>query len=163
MKTLYLIRHAKSSWANSVISDCNRPLNDRGKRDAPEMGNRLFKRGEIADLIVSSSAKRARKTAIKIAKAIKYPKSDIALKENLYHANYREIINTINQLDNSFQSAYFIGHNPGMSIAASELTGTNINMVTTSVVKIEFETDEWSEVFDGTGDLIYHDYPKALS
>lgn len=160
MKTVYLIRHAKSDWGDPTLRDFDRPLNKRGNRDAPEMGRRLKSRNEIPDILVSSTAKRAAKTARKIAEQVNFEKNQILWEDDLYHASPETIINVINSLPDSAKSVFVFGHNPGMSYAAYSLSGLPVEMVTCSICKIEFEVDTWEAVFPDSGHLVYHDYPK---
>jgi phosphohistidine phosphatase len=162
LKIIYLIRHAKSSWANVGQTDFDRPLNERYKMDAPIMGRGLLERKEIPDLVYCSTAKRARKTCKKIITEVGIPNSLIQFEEDLYHASYKDILNRIGETNNKHQSIYVIGHNPGLSVLASMLTDDSVEMVTCSIVKIKFDCDDWHEVFSNTGELVYHDYPKNI-
>src|SRR5437899_11500650 len=98
MKTLFLVRHAKSSWDDTALPDKDRPLNDRGKRDAPKMGERLAKRGVTPDLILSSPAKRALETAQIIAKKLDYKLADIVVDERLYATGADDLLDVIRKL-----------------------------------------------------------------
>src|SRR6187397_2548865 len=109
---IILIRHAKSSWNDPTQSDFDRPLNERGKEDAPVMGLRLKEAGIIPDLIVASTAKRAQQTARHIAEATGYPVADIDSRDELYHAAPPVFENIIVSLDNTDKTVFFVAHNP---------------------------------------------------
>lgn len=162
MKTLLIVRHAKSDWKDENLIDFERPLNSRGKKNAPEMGLRMKRHGFKPDLIWSSAAQRAQRTAKLIAKAIKYPEKAIVFDEALYHASHRSLIEQIQQQDNKHEFIMLVGHNPGVSMLASALGNITIdNMPTTAMALINFELETWSEVAMGTGSLLWYDYPKS--
>lgn len=161
MRTLYLVRHAKSSWKDAELSDMKRPLNKRGKRDAPKIGNLLRKRNEIPDLIISSPAKRAFSTAKRFAKGLKYPGKKIATKKQLYMGSSENFIGVISQAEKKFKSIMLIGHNPGLTEFVNEISGENIdNIPTSGVVRIDFDIDEWGEIKNSKGKMIFFEYPK---
>mgnify|MGYP005996801683 CR=1 FL=1 len=159
MKTLYLIRHAKSSWKDPDLSDHDRLLNKRGKRDAPEMGRRLLKRQTIPDTMISSTANRAYTTAQIIAKEIDFPVDEIIPSSDLFHADPNEILDTVHRISDAHQSAMIFGHNPGFTWAANKLANLQID----SIVAISFSVDSWSDVGFGKGKLAFYDYPKNLN
>lgn len=164
MKKLYLVRHAKSSWDDPSLDDIDRPLNQRGKKDAPEMGERLNKQKIFPDLLVSSPGKRARSTAKKIAKKIGYPKKDILIDDALYHGSDDMLIEIVKKLPDSVQSAMLFGHNPGFTSFANQLCNINIyNIPTAGIVAIDFHTENWEDVEYGKGELVFFDYPKKQS
>jgi phosphohistidine phosphatase len=161
MKTLYMVRHAKSSWDDMSLSDHDRPLNGRGEKNAPEMGRRLKDRGILPDLLISSSAVRAYETARKIAKEIGYLENRIANSKNLYHADEEDIIRWLQEQEDKNNSLMIFGHNPGFTECVNLLSGAGFyNIPTCGVVAMAFETELWSEVKAGTGTLIFYDYPK---
>jgi phosphohistidine phosphatase len=146
MKNLILIRHAKSSWKDPGLSDRDRPLNKRGKRDAPAMGRTLNERRLLPDLILSSPATRARKTAVKIAKAVGYDTERVTVDEQIYLQGLPGLLNLISCLDNGLQRVYLVGHNPDLTELANRLTGADIdNMPTCAVVSIEFPVESWRD------------------
>lgn len=161
-KILYLLRHAKSSWKDSSLYDFDRPLNKRGKRDAPFMGGVLKDKGVLPDLIISSPAKRAITTARKVAKEIGYPKDHIIGNENIYEASVSDLLDLINALDDSLNSAMLVGHNPTFTALANYLTDTASfdNVPTCGVVAIAFPGNDWKGVDEGTGKLLFFEYPK---
>ena len=161
MKTLFIVRHAKSSWDDHTLADIDRPLNGRGKRDAPEMGRRLKNRSVLPDLMISSTAKRARKTARKIAGEIGYDKNDIILLDSLYHAGVSSIHQLIKQTQEYVDTLMIFGHNPGFTDFANFIARTEIyNIPTCGIVQIRFDTTSWQEVDPSNSKLIDFDYPK---
>jgi phosphohistidine phosphatase len=161
MKYLSIIRHAKSSWKDTTLDDFDRPLNKRGKHDAPLMGKIIFKKLNSPDLFLSSPAKRARKTAIKISKEMLYPKKKIQFLVDIYHADLQELLAIIHGVENIYDKIFLCGHNPGITDLVNHLTGERIiNVPTCGVAHIEFNTDQWSKIFPGSGKLIYFDFPK---
>lgn len=161
MKYLYLIRHAKSSWSDPRLSDFDRPLNKRGKKDAPFMGKCLASASTRFDLLVSSSAKRARKTARLIAKETGYNREDIVYHNEIYSSELRTLLSVIKQTEHRINSLGLVGHNHVITECAEWLTGNRIvNIPTSGIVAISFETDNWDEIDRETGQLIFFDYPK---
>ena len=161
MKYLYLIRHAKSSWSDPRLSDFDRPLNKRGKKDAPFMGKRLASASTHFDLLVSSSAKRARKTARLIAKETGYNREDIVYHNEIYSSELRKLLSVIKQTEYKINSLGLVGHNHVITECAEWLTGDSIvNIPTSGIVAISFETDNWAEIDREAGQLIFFDYPK---
>lgn len=161
MKTLYIVRHAKSSWKNPQLKDFDRPLNSRGGKDAPEMGHRLALQRISADLLIASPAKRAYTTATMIAKHLKFPVNEIVKDETIYHANKKELLHTIHHQKNHLNSLMIFGHNPGLTDFANYLSGEDIeNIPTCGIVGIRFTLEDWNLVEKGTGELLFFDFPK---
>lgn len=161
MKTLYINRHAKSSWDHPDLSDFDRPLNNRGLKDAPEMGTRLSDRNEGIQLFVSSPANRAITTARLMAKEIGYPLDKIQEVRDIYHASSRTLLDIVNRFDDKYNKIIIFGHNPGFTDLAENLTGEYLgNMPTCGICKIEFQVDSWMEVGFENGMMKYFDYPK---
>lgn len=161
MKTLYLHRHAKSSWDHDDLTDFERPLNRRGLRDAPESGNKLAARGEKIDVFISSPAERAITTARAVVGALGISEKEIHEDRSLYLPAVNDILNVVNAIDDKADSAMLFGHNPGFSDAVGYFTGQHTdNLPTAGVVKIEFPFDSWKLVSGHTGELIYIDFPK---
>lgn len=161
MKTLTLIRHAKSSWDDNSQSDFDRPLNDRGKHDAPVMGKRLAQQGIVPDVILSSPAKRAKKTAIIIAEKIGYDQDDIVFDDRLYLAGISELVYTILEHNNDSEHIMMFGHNPGMTEFSNFLAACDIvNVPTCGIVTIQFDMDSWETIESTKGNLVSFDYPK---
>lgn len=163
MKELILVRHAKSSWRDPSPDDHSRPLNKRGKRDAPEMGERLARRGCDPDLIISSSADRALETAKAIAGKLGYPRECIRVEERIYHARVDELLAAIRGVDASVETLMMFGHNPGFTDLANLLGPRDIfNMPTCAVLQLRFDSDTWATVGDVPGDEVRYDYPKSI-
>ncbi len=161
MKTLYVVRHAKSSWKFPDLDDIDRPLSKRGKRNAPEMGLRLAKRGIRPGLLISSPAKRAFSTAKKIAAVIEYPKSKIKIESSLYHGMEKDILDVIRHLPDDIDELMIFGHNPGLTDFVNTLSGAHIyNVPTCGIAAIAFETDHWKDIGKIPGKLVFFDYPK---
>ena len=161
MKTLTLVRHAKSSWSDSSLSDRKRPLNKRGERDAPIMGKRISEHGIRPSLIVSSPATRAWTTAKIIAREISYPPEFLQREDSLYLASLDEILDVIMAQDSEFNSLMVVGHNPGMTNVANFLSpGLTHNLPTAGVVSVQFDRQDWNLFDRPTTKLIVHDYPK---
>jgi phosphohistidine phosphatase len=162
-KTLYLVRHAKSSWKNPGLADSQRPLNKRGKRDAPLMGKTLMDRKEIPELLISSPAKRALSTAKQFAKEFNYPKEKINISDTLYMASSADFYNVIEKHDNSLKSIMLFSHNPGITDFANSISGSDIeNIPTSGTVIIDFDTNSWKEIKKTKGDIIFFISPKML-
>lgn len=160
MKTVYLIRHAKSSWKNPELDDYKRPLNQRGKKNAQEMGERLALAGILPDFIVSSPAKRARSTARRIAKRVGYPKKDIVYNRDLYLSDCDIYLDIIEAYLHQVQSIAIVGHNMVITELAEYLTGRHYeNIVTCGLVALSVE-------YSGTNTLqrplhcLFYDYPQ---
>src|SRR5947209_3044939 len=122
MKTLIVVRHAKSSWSDADKDDHDRPLNSRGKKDAPEMAKRLRKRDIKVDLFLSSTALRARTTAAYFADEYDVSKKDIVLEEKLYLAPAEAYYEVLSKLDNKHDTVAVFGHNPGITAFVNHLS-----------------------------------------
>lgn len=158
MKTLYLIRHAKSDWSDSTLADFDRTLNKRGFRDAPFMASKLDELGFNPDFIVCSPAKRTKITAQLIANSV-----STLYEPSIYEAALKDLIQLINFLPNNHKEIAIIGHNPSITALSNYLTDDFIdNMPTCSIVKIELEIDNWNETTLGIGIKKYYTYPKAF-
>lgn len=161
MKILTIVRHAKSSWKDMSLRDHDRPLNGRGKRDAPEMGRRIHAHGIRPSLIVSSPAKRAWSTAKAVAEAINYPREFLQKEDALYLASLDTILDVIMAQDNGFNSLMLFGHNPGFTDMANFLVpGLTNNLPTAGVVSVEIEQDDWNLYERPKTRLVVHDWPK---
>lgn len=160
-KRLTLLRHAKSSWDDPALPDRERPLNQRGQRDAPMMGRRLRARGARPSLILTSPAVRALHTARLIAREINYPLEFLQREADLYLASPEDMLKVIARQDNSFNDILVCGHNPGLTELANLLTGEEIdNVPTCGVVVIETDVPEWRNLGPKRGTLVSFDYPK---
>ena len=161
MKQLFLIRHAKSSWAFD-LHDHDRPLGKRGRRDVVKMGKHLVKKIAAPDVLISSTASRAMYTALHICDAFGIDEGHIRLTKELFHASANEILEVIRQAPSCERLAVF-GHNPGFTSAANALANSDIdNIPTCGVVGISFHTKHWSDVSFGSGKMDFFDYPKGV-
>jgi len=161
MKTLTLLRHAKSSWKDTSLADRDRPLNKRGERDAPKMGRRIDAAGVRPSLIVSSPAVRAWRTAAIIAKALNYPSEFLQREPQLYLASLDDLLDVVMQQDEGFNNLMIVGHNPGLTDFANFLQpGLTGNLPTAGVVTVEIEQDTWNLYERPKTELVYHDWPK---
>ncbi|MBX2963786.1 MAG: histidine phosphatase family protein [Cyclobacteriaceae bacterium] len=161
MKTLIIVRHAKSSWDNPTLSDFNRPLNDRGLHDAPRMAKRFKEKELIPERLISSPAKRAHDTAIIIAGIIGYPETSIIQNKKLYHAEEDEILDVVQGFPEPDDVIMLFGHNPGLTDFANRLMDIHIdNIPTCGVAASSIAVDRWKEVNWSTAKLLFFDYPK---
>ena len=161
MKILTLVRHAKSSWKDTSLTDRDRPLNKRGKRDAPEMGRRIAAAGIRPSLIVSSPATRAWTTAKVIANEIGYPREFLQRDNALYLASVNGILDVIASQEVGFNSLMLVGHNPGFTDLANYLVpGLTNNVPTAGVISVELDTDEWTLYDKPDTELLLYDFPK---
>ena len=162
MKTLYVLRHAKSSWEDSDLADFDRPLNDRGKTAAPFMG-KVMKNNELApDLILSSPAVRARETA-RLVKDAADLDADIKHDERIYEASPQTLQQVAASIDDSFESAMIVGHNPGLEDLVSALTGAREDLPTAALAQLALPIDRWSEIGPRTrGTLVRVWRPREL-
>ena len=157
MKTLLLARHAKSDWGMPGLSDHDRPLNGRGRRDAPAMAHRLADDDLVLDRIVSSTATRARATADEYAAAFRLTVVEEPL---LYAASARSILAIAAALPDDSAVAMLVGHNPGMSDAVAELTGQFVQMPTCAVAECAVDIGSWAELIEGSGRLLRLHAPR---
>jgi len=164
MKTLYIVRHAKSSWEDDALSDFERPLNERGKRDAPRMGKRLKEKDLHPDVMISSSARRAFSTAKIIATALNYPEARIVEEKKLYHANEDVMLSLLKHLNDRNNTVMIFGHNPGLTDFANSLSEkkwVTDNIPTSGVIAFELPIKLWNEITFGSGKVLFFDYPKS--
>jgi len=161
MKTLLLVRHAKSSWDQPGLSDFDRPLNDRGKKDAPAMAKRVKEKGIGLDHLISSPAKRAKKTAKYFAEEFGLKKEDVTLVEGLYGATQTEFLQAIKEIDDSYTKVALFSHNPGITDLASSLTNVRVDdMPTCAVFALQIETDKWEDFTGAEKNFLFFDYPR---
>ena len=161
MKSLTIVRHAKSSWKNRGLSDRERPLNKRGNRDAPIMGQRLAAAGIRPSQIISSPAVRAWTTARIFAKELGYPTEFLQREDGLYLASLDNLLDVIATQDSGFNNLMLFGHNPGLTDLVNYLVpGLTNNLPTAGVVSVELDCDDWMLYDKPPVELILHDYPK---
>lgn len=160
MKELFVIRHAKSSWADAGLSDHDRPLNNRGIGDAPLMGSILRAKEYTPDLIISSTANRAQSTAKIIARELAC-EAMLTYESAIYEASHMSLLQLVNKLDDQYNRVYLVGHNPGFTYLAEKLTDVYFgNIPTCGIVGIRFAFENWKLVSAGTGENFYYDFPK---
>ncbi len=163
MKTLLLLRHAKSSWKYPELPDHDRPLNKRGKRDAPRIAKIIRDNGLVPDLILSSTAKRARKTAEIVAKTCGYAKN-VDLTPALYHAAPRTYIGTLSNLADDYQRIMVVGHNPGLEELLKILVGRKELFPTATLALVLLPLAKWRELnYETTGKLINVWRPREIA
>jgi phosphohistidine phosphatase len=163
MKTLMLVRHAKSSWKDRGLPDRERPLNKRGRRDAPLMGERLARQDVRVDLIVSSSAVRALATAEAMAEPLEYAWDEIVVDGRLYEADVEEILEVIEEQDEWVDHLMVVGHNPALTALVNCLSSLDIdNLPTCGVVVLRYDIETWAEVEETEPVDVDFDYPKRM-
>ncbi|MHA6246407.1 SixA phosphatase family protein [Pontibacter sp. CAU 1760] len=161
MKTLYILRHAKSSWDFEELSDHDRPLNKRGRNDAQLMGQELAGRGVEPTLIISSSAVRALTTATLVGKEIGYDADDIVVDENVYGAGKEDLLNVVQNAPPDVEALMLVGHNEALSEFANMLAPEHIaSLPTTGIVALEFDCDDWHDIDKSIASMLFYDFPK---
>src|SRR5436190_21424389 len=162
MKTLLLLRHAKSSWKNSDIDDPERPLNKRGKKDAPRIGRLLHDENLLPDLIVASSAKRCRKTAEHVIHTSGY-RGETRICGELYEADAAKLREFLSKLGEQAARVLVIAHNPGLEEFLESLTEAYTPLTTAALAKIDLPVDSWANLGSETrGNLLSTWQPREL-
>ncbi len=159
MKSVIIIRHAKSSWDSSEVKDFDRPLNERGKKDAEEMAKRLFKKINPIDVFISSPARRAKDTAEIFAKLFN---THIIYVDSLYHANSNAYPEIISKIEEKYNTVTIFSHNPGITDFVNSLT-KNIktdNVPTCGMFGVQVKTEHWIEFESAKKEFLFYDYPK---
>lgn len=163
MKTLYLVRHAKSSWDFPDLTDKERPLNKRGNRNAPVMAEYLKKRMSSPDIFICSPSQRTKETANYFLKAFDKNRNQMIYEEDLYHAYENDFEKVISHINNSHDSAMLFAHNPGITDYVNELTNRFIdNIPTCGVAAIDLDIDMWGDIKRAKGELMFYYYPKGI-
>ena len=163
MKTLILVRHAKSDWSESGLADMDRPLNDRGKRDAPVMAHRLLDKKIKIDRFISSPAKRAAKTAKIIAGEYGKKKEKVIFNEKLYLAEPAAFFEVIKGVDDKDDTIAIFSHNNGITDFANLLTDTRVdNIPTCGIFAVKAECDTWQDFQKTKKTFWFFDFPKAV-
>jgi phosphohistidine phosphatase len=161
MKTLYLMRHAKSSWGNAHLGDFERPLNERGESDAPEMGRRLSQKSPRPQLIYASPAERTRQTILYVADALGHPTEEIQWREKIYGAGVEDILSILEGTSDSIETTLLIGHNPTMGFCVAHWSRKfDHHFPTAALACLQIETDRWMDLGSSPGILVDYDYPK---
>lgn len=163
MKTIYIVRHGKSSWEDEGLRDFDRPLTKRGCTNAQEMAKRLEIKKHFPDIIISSTANRALSTARIFADVLGIEDYKIYLTEELYLGSVDKIMDTIYGIDDSFSSVMIFGHNPGFTDLANQLSSLSIdNIPTAGLVIVSFDTDKWTGLSKQNIVDQYFDFPKNI-
>jgi phosphohistidine phosphatase len=158
------MRHAKSSWDSPNMADFDRALNNRGLKNAPEMGRRLKERGLIPDTVISSPAVRAYETCRIICSEIGYDINAIKLERSIYDGDEDEILDVIRNLPDKYDSVMIFAHNPGITFFVNDMADENIhNIPTCGYAELRLEIEEWKDAAYGEAELVYYDYPKKQS
>ncbi len=159
MKTLFVLRHSKSSWENSDLSDFERPLNSRGLDAARFIGGLIYERNLQAQIIISSPAKRATQTAI-LVKELAEISQPISFDERIYEASPLTLFNLIREFDEKHESVMIVGHNPGLESLVRTLTGETVSMPTAALAKINLSIENWHELDTVSNELEFLIRPK---
>lgn len=160
MKTLFLVRHAKSTWDDIALPDRDRPLADRGRRDATKMGKRLAERNVKLDMIMSSPATRALATAEVIAKKLDFKRKDIVVNDRLYACEVDDLLNVIREVGKKLKCVMLVGHNPELAELAHYLSSDITHLPTCAIAEFRFDAKSWSDIGKTTPALVGLDYPK---
>lgn len=160
MKSLHLVRHAKSSWDDLSVSDFDRPLNERGRKSAAFMAKRWLESDKPLNLIVSSPAKRALDTARIVAHGLEHLEVTLTTDANIYEAHVNDLLEVVNSISDDVHHVMLIGHNPSMSQLVEFLSGEAVELPTCAMVEIILDIDSWKEVSRGLGSFKSLDYPK---
>jgi phosphohistidine phosphatase len=164
MKTLFVVRHAKSSWDDTGIADFDRPLNDRGKKDAPRMAKRLKEKKIHPSLMLTSPANRALTTCKRMAEILGYAADKIKTDRHLYHASDEEILSVIGNLKDTYDSVMIFGHHPGLTEFVNTILHESHyieHIPTCGIVAITLDINSWSAVKNTEGKLLFFDFPKS--
>lgn len=147
-----------------TLDDFERPLNDRGKRDAPVMVERARRHGFLPDKILCSSAKRTRKTLSYFLKGLAFKKDEVIFSDALYLASAEEIMEILSSLPNHCHRAMLVGHNPGLTDFVNRYSHIRVdNLPTSAICCIRYDVEDWSELKTGNGDVLYLEYPRLFS
>jgi phosphohistidine phosphatase len=152
MKTVLLLRHAKSSWSNANLLDFERPLNDRGRAAAKRIGGYVARHKLNPDLVLSSPAVRARETADLVLKSAKL-QVELRQDERIYEAGPQRLLEVISQIDEDKKTVLLVGHNPGLEELLQLLTGHEAHMPTAALAKIKIVVKTWDYVLQEKGKL----------
>lgn len=164
-RSLLLIRHAKSSWDDLSQKDFDRPLNDRGKKDAPIMAKHLHEEKDVKlDAIISSMAKRAFSTAKFFADEFDIKKKHIIEKQELYEASVEDFYNAVASIDDEYDAVALFSHNPGITAFVNQLTNIHIDdMPTCAVFALHIKTKSWKDFRSAEKEFWFFDYPKNIN
>jgi phosphohistidine phosphatase len=161
VKRLVIIRHAKSSWANALLEDFDRPLNERGKKDAPLMAKKLKDKKVVPDILITSPAKRALSTCKKFAKVFDINKKNIWKEPKLYLASENTMLKIAKELDDKYEVVFMFGHNPGLTNFVNYCSNLEIDNIPTTGVTV-LEISSWKKIGKEKAKAVYFDYPANL-
>jgi len=161
VKTLFLLRHAKSSWKDESLPDFERPLNRRGKHAAERIGRYLKHEAIVPELVLSSPALRTRETIERVAKAAKWT-PEILFDQRIYEAGGLRLLDVVSQIENERKTALLVGHNPGIQELLMLLTGESKKVPTAALLKIELKSSKWSTAADKRAKLAWLVKPRDL-
>ena len=160
MKTLYLLRHAKSAWGDRELTDQDRPLNSRGLNDIPKMSARLREKSAV-QAIISSTALRASRTAKLMAEGIGFPAESVSLNSEMYLSGPLKLLEIVRQLDDMLTEVMLVCHNPAITEFVNSMSGANIaNIPTCGLVTLRLNSDTWADTVFNQAVLLEFDYPK---
>lgn len=162
MKTLFLLRHAKSSWKDESLPDFERPLNRRGKEAAEKIGRYLKHEGIVPELVLSSPAVRARETIERVAKAAKWA-PEIRFDQRIYEAGGLRLLEVVAQIENERKAALLVGHNPGIEELLMLLAGESKKIPTGTLLKLELKSSKWANAADKRAKLTWRIKPRDLT
>ena len=163
MKTLLIIRHAKSGWDDASLSDFDRTLTERGKSDAAMMAKRIKKSSIEIDAFVSSPAKRAKKTAKIFMKEYEKDEKQLSLAPSLYEASVKDFYDVVENLEDKYNVVALFSHNPGVTEFINSLECSPIyNMPACAVFALKIKTKHWKEFSEANKEFLFFDYPKNL-
>jgi phosphohistidine phosphatase len=161
MKKIFLVRHAKSSWDSPELSDFERPLNKRGKRDAPFMAKLLARQGVSPDIIITSPANRAITTARYFCEELGFSFSNVFIEPKLYMADSDHLLEILKELNDKFSNVMVFSHNPGLTDFANYLVGKGIdNIPTCGILSINSKVEAWNDLSPNNCNIISFEYPK---
>ncbi len=159
MKKLILLRHAKSSWKDASLDDFDRPLNKRGKFDAPLMARKVLQHNIQVELIISSPAKRTAETAKIFAETLRYD-SEIIFDDKLYETSYKEILEVINFVEDKYQSVILVCHNPGITNLVNYISDNFIDNIPTCGIVGLSTYSSWKDINENGCSFLFYEYPK---
>lgn len=161
MKTLLIVRHAKSSWKDSSMLDIDRPLNQRGRDDAPFMGTLLHNKKVKPETIITSPAKRAHTTAKLMAEKMNFDEAGICVSDEMYLADVNDLMEVVHSIDNNQNVAMLVGHNPGLTNFSNHIANFSMdNIPTCGIVCVEFAVDSWNKAAKKNSRVVFFEYPK---
>ncbi|MEO6902144.1 MAG: histidine phosphatase family protein [Bacteroidia bacterium] len=163
MKTIYFIRHAKSDWSNTGLTDFDRPLNLRGYTDAHKMSLSMKEQAIFPELIITSPAIRAISTAMIFAENLDFNFSKITINKKLYASTVNEYVDCVKKINNQINTAFLFGHNPSISDCVNSFTTAFTGELSTcAMVGLEFKVEDWENISSKNGSFSYYNYPKKL-